>query len=234
MVKKLLKVLIVLICLIVQLFVGYLLYLATINKIHFVKIIYSFFCLYIILKIIKDSKSYSYILPWILIFMVVPIPGSIIYLTIKLNLKLNKFLNSVKKEEKESKKYLVNEGINNKIEDNSLARYINNYVKFPVTTNNDVKYFPLGDYALDTMLEELNKAEKFIFFEYFIVNYGKMWDSILEILEKKVKEGVEVRVMYDDLGCLTTLDKNYYRELRKKGIKCEPFNRLKVFGGVVI
>ena len=234
MVKNLLKVLIVLICLVVQLSVGYLLYLATINKIHFVKIIYSFFCLYIILKIIKDSKSYSYILPWILIFMVVPIPGSIIYLTIKLNLKLNKFLNSVKKEEKESKKYLVNEDINKKIEDNSLARYINNYAKFPVTTNNDVKYFPLGDYALDTMLEELNKAEKFIFFEYFIVNYGKMWDSILEILEKKVKEGVEVRVMYDDLGCLTTLDKNYYRELRKKGIKCEPFNRLKIFGGVVM
>ena len=234
MVKRILRILIVLLCLVVQLSVMYLLYLATINKVHFVKVIYSFFCLYVILKIIKDSKSYSYILPWILIFMVVPIPGSIIYLTIKLNLKLNKFLNSVKKEEKESKKYLVQDEKNNNFDDNSLMRYISSYAKFPVTTNNDVKYFPLGDYALDTMIEELNKAEKFIFFEYFIVNHGKMWDSILEVLEKKVKEGVEVRVMFDDLGCLTTLDKNYYKVLREKGIKCEPFNRLKVFGGVIM
>ena len=233
MVKKLIRVLIVVICLVIQLSVMYLLYLATINKIHFVKVIYSFFCLYVILKIIKDSRSYSYILPWIIIFMMFPIPGSIIYLTIKLNLRLNKFLNSVKKEEKTSKKYLETED-KKEFDNNSLLRYINSYSKFPVTTNNYIKYFPLGDLALDTMLEELNKAEKFIFFEYFIVNHGKMWNSILEILTKKVQEGVEVRVMYDDLGCLTTLDKNYFKTLRSKGIKCEPFNRLKLFGGVVM
>lgn len=231
MIKTLFRILYIFICLVIQLSVMYLLYLVTVNKIHFIKIIYSFFCLYLILQIIKNSKSYSYILPWIIIFIMFPIPGSIFYLTIKLNLKFNKFLYSVIKEEKNSKKYLNNDL---QIDNNSLVNYINNYTKFPVTTNNDVKYFPLGDLALDTMLNELKKAEKFIFFEYFIVNPGKMWNSILEILEEKVKSGVEVRVMYDDLGCLTTLNKNYYKILRKKGIKCEPFNRLKAFGGVVM
>ena len=84
------------------------------------------------------------------------------------------------------------------------------------------------------MLEELEKAEKFIFFEYFIVAKGKMWDSILEIMERKVKQGVEVRVIYDDLGCLTTLDGSYYKQLRQKGIKCISFNKLGIDAGVIM
>ncbi len=233
MIKTVIRIIIVFLFLMIQLSFMYLLYLFTVNQIHFVSIIYSFFCLYLILEIIKNSKSYSYILPWIIIFIMLPIPGSIIYLTIKLNLKLNKFLNNIIKEENNNKKYLRN-NIDEEIENNSLVKYINDYAKFPVTTNNDIKYYPLGDLALNPMLEELNKAEKFIFFEYFIVSHGKFWNSILEVLEKKVKDGVEVRVMYDDLGCLTTLDKKYYEILGKKGIKCEPFNRLKIFGGVIM
>ena len=84
------------------------------------------------------------------------------------------------------------------------------------------------------MLEELKKAEKFIFFEYFIVNHGEMWNSILEILEEKAKKGVDVRVMYDDLGCLSTLKSSYPKELDKKGIKCVAFNKLKPFAGVIM
>ncbi len=84
------------------------------------------------------------------------------------------------------------------------------------------------------MLEELKKAEKFIFFEYFIVAHGKMWDSILEILEEKAKKGVDVRVMYDDLGCIALLPKNYPQELEKKGIKCVAFNRLNALAGVIM
>lgn len=108
MIKTVIRIIIVFLFLMIQLSFMYLLYLFTVNKIHFVSIIYSFFCLYLILEIIKNSKSYSYILPWIIIFIMLPIPGSIIYLTIKLNLKLNKFLNNIIKEEKNSKKYLKN------------------------------------------------------------------------------------------------------------------------------
>ena len=78
-------------------------------------------------------------------------------------------------------------------------------------------YFSLGDQAYPQMLEELKKAKRFIFMEYFIVDEGKMFDGILEILKEKVKEGVEVRFMYDDVGCITMLDRHYYQKLRQYG-----------------
>ena len=235
MIKALPKALLALICLLLQLSVNYIIYKLITDRIEIIDIIYSFICLYIILKIIKDSKSYSYSLPWILIFMMFPIPGSIIYLTIKLNLKLNRFVKHIKEEDLNSKKYLVqDENIRKEYIDNSSLRYISNYAKYPITCNNDIEYFSLGDYSLDTIISELKKAKKFIFLEYFIVHEGKMWNSMLEVLEEKAKEGVEVRVMYDDLGSLTTLKGRYNKILEKKGIKCVKFNPVRPFAGVVM
>ena len=206
-----------------------------VDQIEIIKILYSFFCLYFILMIIKNSKNYSFTLPWILIFMVVPIPASILYLVIGSNKKRSKVLKNIVKEEKNKKKYFVqDENLNKECSNNSSINYITNYSGYPVSDNNDVEYYPLGEIAFEHMISELKKAEKFIFMEYFIVNHGKMWDSILEVLEQKVKEGVEVRVMYDDLGCLTTLDTAYPKTLESKGIKCVSFNRLKLFAGVIM
>ena len=84
------------------------------------------------------------------------------------------------------------------------------------------------------MLEELKKAEKFIFFEYFIIKHGIMWNSILEILEEKAKKGLDVRVMYDDVGCISTLENSYPKKLEKKGIKCIVFNKLHPISGVIM
>ena len=233
--KSLIRVLIVFLCLVFQISIIYVAYALLEDYLPVVRTIYSFICLYLILKIIRDANSYSYILPWIIIFMIIPIPSSIIYMTIKLNKKLSKFNKSVLEQENNSKKYLLqDEKIKEQFKDKSALRYISDYAKFPITTNNKIEYFSLGDYSLDTMLKELESAKKFIFLEYFIITPGKVWNSILEILEKKVKEGLDVRVMYDDLGCLTTLPKDYYKELEKKGIKCIAFNRLKVFRGVVL
>ena len=57
----------------------------------------------------------------------------------------------------------------------------------------------MGEDKFASMIKELEKAEKFIFMEYFIVEEGIMWDTILEILKRKVNEGVEVRFMYDGM-----------------------------------
>lgn len=78
-----------------------------------------------------------------------------------------------------------------------LADYMRNYAGFPVYGNTYVEYFPLGEDKFQALLRELEKAEHFIFLEYFIVERGYMWDSILNVLEKKARQGVEVRVMYD-------------------------------------
>lgn len=74
---------------------------------------------------------------------------------------------------------------------------------------------------------DLESAEKFIYMEYFIVEEGVFWDSILNILKKKASDGVEVKVLYDDIGCMTTLPGNYHKILKSYGIEATPFSRLK-------
>ena len=218
-----------------QILLSVVIYVFLIEHIAFINIIYSIISFLLTLTLIKDSKNYSYTLPWIIILLLFPIIGTILYIILGRNKRKSKMLKSIVKTDKESKKYLTqDENIKDLYKDNSRIKYISDYAGFPVTTNNEVDYYPLGEEAFKVMLEELKKAEKFIFFEYFIVNHGEMWNSILEILEEKAKKGVDVRVMYDDLGCLSTLKSSYPKELDKKGIKCVAFNKLKPFAGVIM
>ena len=106
------------------------------------------------------------------------------------------------------------------------ASYLERRAACPAYTNTETEYFPLGDEAFPRMLEELEKAEKYIFLEYFIIQPGIFWDSILSILERKAAQGVEVRVLYDDFGCMFTLPRDYNETLIQKGIQCRVFNRL--------
>ncbi len=189
----------------------------------------------LVLNLIKNSKSYSYILPWIIIILLSPVIGSLLYVIIGRNKKKSKILKNITKMTKESKKYLLqDDNQKDKIAQNGKIKYLTDYSGYPASNNNDIDYYSLGDYAYEDILEELKKAEKFIFFEYFIVAKGKFWNSILQILEEKAADGVDVRVMYDDLGCISTLKSSYPKELKKKGIKCVAFNKLKPIGGVIM
>ena len=82
----------------------------------------------------------------------------------------------------------------------------------------------MGDQAFQPLLEELRRAERYIFLEYFIIDFGRLWSAVLEVLEEKVRQGVDVRVIYDDVGCLYTLPKGYDKELEARGIHCQVFN----------
>lgn len=87
-------------------------------------------------------------------------------------------------------------------------------------------FFPTGEEYFKRMIEELKKAEKYIFLEYFIISFGELWNEIHDILVEKVKEGVEVRLLFDDFGCMRTLPQYYEITLRREGIKCYRFNRV--------
>ena len=89
------------------------------------------------------------------------------------------------------------------------ASYLELRAACPAYTNTETEYFPLGDEAFPRMLDELEKAERYIFLEYFIIQPGVFWNSILSILERKAAQGVEVRVLYDDFGCMFTLPRDY-------------------------
>ena len=90
----------------------------------------------------------------------------------------------------------------------------------------DSQFFSSGESMWQHMLEDLKKAEKFIFLEYYIVEEGLMWNSILDILEQKAAQGVEIKMLYDDIGCMATLAGNYTKRLRKMGIDAHKFNKV--------
>lgn len=218
-----------------QILLSLLVYLFLIEKLAIINIVYGILGFLLMLGLIKNSKNYSYTLPWIIILIMFPLIGALLYIILGKNKNRSKTLKNIKRSEQENKKYLVQDKkIEDEIQNNSRIKYLTDYSGYPATKNNEVTYYPLGEEAFPIMLEELKKAERFIFFEYFIVAHGKMWDSILEILEEKASKGVDVRVMYDDLGCISTLEKSYAKELEKKGIKCVVFNKLNPIAGVIM
>ena len=110
-----------------------------------------------------------------------------------------------------------------------LARYLSAANGYPVYDNTDVVYFSRGEDKYASMLQELEKAEKFIFMEYFIVEEGEMWDSVVEILTRKVREGVDVRVLYDGTCSLLRLPASYPKKLRAMGVQCKVFAPIRPF-----
>lgn len=107
----------------------------------------------------------------------------------------------------------------------SRTRYIASLDGMPAWTNTEAHYFRVGEEMFASMCEELKRAHKFIFFEYFIIEEGIMWNTILDILKQKVQEGVDVRVIYDDVGSIATLPQHYDRYLVSLGIRAVRFNR---------
>ncbi|MDO4287040.1 MAG: cardiolipin synthase [Eubacteriales bacterium] len=105
------------------------------------------------------------------------------------------------------------------------CEYLYHIAEMPAWKNTACEFFPLGEYLYQSMLLELKKAERFIFMEYFIIEPGIMWDSILEILCEKAAAGVEIRIMYDDVGCMSTLPMGYHKKLQAMGIHVVRFNR---------
>lgn len=110
-----------------------------------------------------------------------------------------------------------------------LIRYLQDARKFPVYGSTETHYFPTGGEMLESLLRDLRSAKSYIFLEYFIIEEGIMWDSILEVLRQKIAEGVDVRVIYDDFGCFLSLPPKYDRKLRAMGVQCRIFNKVLPF-----
>lgn len=105
--------------------------------------------------------------------------------------------------------------------------YLQSVPRFPIYKDTATRYFPTGGGMLDALLADIASAERYIFLEYFIIEEGEMWDRILEALRERVAAGIDVRVIYDDIGCLLTLPEGYDKKLRAYGIACERFNRFR-------
>lgn len=179
----------------------------------------------------KDTPEFK--LAWIIPVIIIPVFGSLFYVFIRLQLGTKLLYKRHSHLLEETKPLLKQESsVEQKLKKEnkqvwSLANYMNNYGGYPIYENTSVKYFPLGDDKFEEMKIQLEKAEKFIFMEYFIVEEGKMWNAILEILERKAKQGVDVRFMYDGMCCLVLVPYSYPKKLQEKGIKCKMFQPIR-------
>lgn len=180
--------------------------------------------------IVNRSSEPAYKIAWIVPILIFPIFGGLFYLLFGGN-RLSK--RTRRKMEGMDRKMAEVLGPDKKAD--SLitfgedavhqARYLERMAHCPVYGGTETEYFPLGEDCFSRMVEELKKAERYIFLEYFIIEDGVMWDTILDILTEKVKAGVDVRVMYDDIGSMFTLPREYAAELEKRtGIQCCVFN----------
>ncbi len=184
----------------------------------------------VVLIIVNHDINPSYKLTWSVLILGIPVLGLVIYLLFGRS-------RIAKKMEKQFSDLQNDPGFWRHISEDGLkqlkklnpdvgkqAHYIQKVAGYPVHQNTSAEYFQVGDELFPRLLAELEAAEHFIFIEYFIINNGVMWHEILNILERKAADGVDVRLIYDGFGCLTTLSNKYCNELRAKGIKCEVFN----------
>lgn len=188
------------------------------------------FGLLVFLAIISKKESPEFKLPWIFIVLVVPFFGIIIYCMFANSRMPMKQFKSMIEITCRCKRYSeITPAENAKIKDELKNYYgTESYLRRNSFSrghlNNRVTYFKTGEDFYADLLAELKKAERFIFMEYFIIDRGGMWEGIRQILNEKVAAGVEVRVMYDDIGTAGLLKSNYFKKLRKAGINCVKFN----------
>lgn len=204
-----------------------------------VQLLSALFGIIVFFTAITKKESPEFKLPWMFLMLTVPLFGIVVYCLFANSRMPPKFYRRMLDVTCCCKKYAeLTESENNKIKSElggmyGIEAYLRRNAYCRGHLNNRVVYFPSGEEFYVDLLQELEKAEKFIFMEYFIIDHGKMWDGILDILKRKAVDGVEVRVMYDDIGCAGLLKGSYYRKLRKSGINCVKFNRfLPVVSGV--
>ncbi|MBQ3404512.1 MAG: cardiolipin synthase [Oscillospiraceae bacterium] len=190
------------------------------------------FAVIVVLRIVANNDNPTVKITWILLIMVLPLFGLLLYLYIKSELghrmmidKCNEvlqFTESLSHLPEEAKAEELPEGMRN------LAIYLRSG-GFPAFRNTDMRYYPSGETAMESMIWQLRQAKEFIFLEFFIVDEGYMWGRVLEVLAEKAQQGVEVRVMYDGTCAIALLPYDYPQKLEKLGIACKMFSPLRPF-----
>jgi len=183
------------------------------------------------IRIVNTSENMAYKLAWSIFIFAFPAFGVAIYMLLGGNRMTKRALDKMKSMADMMEKNL-GEGESTfwMLEGESRtaakqARYLLNAAFCPPYSDCETRYFPSGEAFFPTLLEELEKAERYIFLEYFIVGQGEMWDKIHEVLLRKVREGVDVRLIYDDIGSIFATDSHFAESLEKEGIRCRVFHR---------
>ncbi|MBR0360137.1 MAG: PLDc N-terminal domain-containing protein [Clostridia bacterium] len=187
--------------------------------------------IFILIEVNRHEES-AFKITWIMLIATVPYFGWFFYLYTHTGIISGNIRKSHERAKKALDKYRYDDSeiiseMDNAGVDTSLIKYLSRAGGSSVFKNTAVSYYALGDEMFKAITDELEKAEKFIFMEFFIINQKSyMWRVIEEILLRKAREGVDVRVMYDGMGCMGIVDKDYNKKLESMGIKCRIFSPL--------
>lgn len=196
--------------------------------------------IFIVFYLIWKPNNPAVKLAWIVPILAFPLFGGILYLAFGHVIIPRKLRNSIQLTNEMVRNNMPgNESVMEKLKAESAEAanqcgYLNAFSGTPVWENTNTVYYPDGLPYWKQLLTDLESAESFIFLEYFILGEGVMWNEILKILEKKVQQGVEIRLIYDDVGSVFKLPKGYDQYIEKKGIRCVAFNKLIPFMTLIL
>lgn len=196
--------------------------------------IYNFVRISSVIYLLSRHDSALYKLSWILFIMFMPVLGICVYVLWG-NSKIRKMKQIQIKEIENKTNYLldgtyeIDKRVKNK---NKLVynmlQYVQNITSYPVCSNVSSKYYDLGEKLFEDLKEDIKNAKKYIFLEFYIIDKGKLTDEIFELLKQKVKEGVEVKIIYDSYGCIGKFKKEKRQELIDAGIEVHVFNPMSI------
>lgn len=185
---------------------------------------------FLVLGIYSQNKTASIKMPWIILILVFPLLGVALYLTIGLSGSTARMRKRYEDVDKQLMPLLVQDDeVMSSLEKGhyacaNVARYIQHESGYPVCKNTKVTYYDDASKGLEAQKLAMKEAKRFIFMEYFAIENAKSWRGIEDILVEKAKEGLDVRVFYDDLGSIGFINSDFARNLEKKGIHCRVFN----------
>ena len=185
-------------------------------------------CIYIINR---DDKS-DYKLAWVMPILLFPIFGGFLYLTMgrqRVNRKLRKKTEQIDEATEDALRQTVENVGSRELKPTNakISQYIINQSSFPLYDRTNTEYYPIGEEMADAMIAAMETAEKYIFIEFFIITKGVFLERVLEVLKRKIEQGVEIRIIYDDVGCVGKISSGKIREMRNAGIKICAFNKLR-------
>ena len=187
----------------------------------------------IVLGLVSKRDEGSYKLVWIIVILIMPILGAIIYLFMgnkrsgkRLKKRLKKASGMISIMDVVGEKDCVNEIVKDDLRLSQTLRHITGATGFPVFKIDTSRYYCFGEEMFADMVRDLKTAEHYIYMEYFIIQHGKFWDTLTDILAERAAAGVDVRILYDDLGSISKYSYADILDLKRKGIKCISFNPL--------
>jgi len=180
------------------------------------------------LYLIRKNENPAYRMSWIILMGLLPIFGGLFYALFGNKRPSRRMAAQVANQVAKDYGQAVSGAYPHLLEQDSrlasLSYYIEQTSNLPVYGDTRVDYYAAGELALEPLLEALRSAERYILLEFFIMNPGLFMDQVFEVLVQKADQGVEVRVIYDDFGCLTTLPSDFVAQMEAIGIKCLQFN----------